>query len=75
MATKKQTQTLHGIAIYAYIDPPETTPTDRHLWRSHGAFGKKNTDVENRWHSSQWTLWSLTVRESIESNPSGGLAR
>ena len=35
----------------------------------------KNTDVENRWHSSQWTLWSLTVRESIESNPSGGLAR
>ena len=29
-------QTPHGTAIYAYIDPSVTTPTDPHLWQSHG---------------------------------------
>ena len=27
-------------AIYAYIDPQSTTPTDRHIWQSHGVSGK-----------------------------------
>ena len=27
-------------AIYAYIDPPGTTPIDRHTWQSHGVSGK-----------------------------------
>ena len=31
---KVLTQTLHGTAIYAYIDPPGTTPTDRQSYGS-----------------------------------------
>ena len=34
-----RTSTLHGTAIYAYTDPPGTTPTDRHIWQSHGVSG------------------------------------
>ena len=31
--------TLHGTAIYAAPLTTQNTPTDRHIWQSHGAFG------------------------------------
>ena len=31
-------------AMYAYIDPPGTTPTDRYICQSHGVFGMSIND-------------------------------
>ena len=35
--TKYYSQTLHGTAIYTLT--PKTTPTDQHIWQSHGVSG------------------------------------
>ena len=34
---------IHSMyGIYAYIDPPGTTPTDRHICQSHGVYGLRS---------------------------------
>ena len=44
--------------IYGYIDPPGTTPTDRHIWQSHGVYGYM---TPNPFDHSIWTYRVTTI--------------
>ena len=63
--------TTHGTAIYATPLTPKTTPTDRHMWQSHGVSGKSHPSCFRRFfrkvkitsHGNQCE-WQSTTKQA-----------